>query len=137
MGPLARLVTLLLAAALVGACFLPWAGSNPAHVIALRSLVDADAARAAGWSTSLALPLCVCAGLALLAALFAGRPWAVVGGLLAVAVTAVWLLVNVFSGGGHVSVRDVGVGAWGTLVVALLLLVLAGAAADPRRAEVL
>lgn len=136
MKSFARIVALLLAAAVAGCQFLPWVGELAAIDIPWRSVLSPGTVTADGWIASLGLPLTVVAGIAALGSLVNSRAMIVVGGLLAVAVPMAWIVINALDSTGGVPLSAVRYGAYAAALCGFLLLMLAAVAADARKQSV-
>lgn len=132
MKSFARLVATLLAVAVAGCPFLPWANGVPGTEVPWRSVFSPGTVGATGWVSSMALPVTIAAGIALLGALSGARPVVVVGGLLSVAVPTAWILVNALDDQNGVALSVIGFGAYGAALAGFLLLVLSAVASDSR-----
>jgi hypothetical protein len=130
MRTFSRVIAFLLAIALVGCTYLPWVGTVSVHQIAFSTLISPGNARPGTWWTSLAIGLLGAALLMLLASLFGSRMLLVIGGLLAVGLPTAWLLVNILTDRGEVLVSNVRAGAWGSIAVGLIALLVSAVAAD-------
>jgi hypothetical protein len=132
MKSFARLVAALLALAVAGCQFLPWANSTPGTDVPWRSLITPGTVGTTGWVSSMALPVTIAAGVALFGAISGARALVVIGGLLSVAVPTAWILVNALDGKNGVPLSVIGFGAYGAALAGFLLLVLAAVASDSR-----
>jgi hypothetical protein len=132
MKSLARVIALLLAAALGGSQFLPWVGDRAAVDIPWRSVLSPGTVAADGWIASLGLPITIVAALAAIGAIANSRALVVIGGLLAVAVPMAWIVINAIDDKGGVPLSAIRYGAYTAVVCGFLLLLLAAVAADAR-----
>ncbi|MGE0818081.1 MAG: hypothetical protein AB7O74_05400 [Candidatus Nanopelagicales bacterium] len=132
MKSMARLVALLLAAALAGCQFLPWVGERAAVDIPWRSVLSPSSVAADGWIASLGLPLTVVAGIAAVGAIANTRALVVIGGLLGVAVPMAWIVINALDTTGGVPLTAIRFGAYGAAVIGFMLLLVAALAQDAR-----
>ncbi len=133
MKSFARVVAALLALAVAGCQFLPWANGVQGTDVPWKSILSPGTVGATGWITSMGLPITVAAGVALLGALSGARALVVIGGLLSVAVPTAWILINALDGAKGVPLAAIGFGAYGAALAGFLLLVLAAVAADSRQ----
>jgi hypothetical protein len=133
MKSFARVVAALLALAVAGCQFLPWANGVPGTDVPWKSILSPGTVGATGWITSMGLPVTIAAGVALLGALSGARALVVIGGLLSVAFPTAWILINALDGTKGVPLAAIGFGAYGAALAGFLLLVLAAVAADSRQ----
>jgi hypothetical protein len=129
MTALSRVLVLLIAAALGACAFLPWFADVTALRLPLGSLLDPAANSGGQAVTSIGAVVLVAAVIVLFAAIASSRVMLIVGALLALLVSATWILVRVLEG---VAVARIGPGAYGAVVCALMALILAAVATDTR-----
>lgn len=133
MTTFARLVSLLLGLAVAACAFLPWVVSVNAWHLHLRSLVSPGKNDGVVIATSIGLAVTVAAGLVVLGALLNSRTLVIIGGLLSVAIPAIWILSNAISGpDGGVPLAQIQFGAYGAAVAGFMTLILAAVATDTR-----
>ncbi len=131
MTGLARLVAALIGLAVAACAFLPWVNERTAWALHLRSLFNVGDNDGVVPVTSLGAAVCLAALLVLLGALFNARSLVIIGGLLAVALPAVWIFGNAVSHGtGAVSLARIQIGAYGAAVGGFMALILAAVATD-------
>lgn len=131
MTTFARLIAFLLGLAGAGCAFLPWVADVDAWHLSLSSLLNPGRAHGGAAIVSIGLAVCAAAAVVVLGALLGSRTLVIVGGLVAVAVPAIWVLGNAVATGG-VPMSQIQFGAYGAAAAGLMTLVLAAVAADTR-----
>ena len=133
MTTFARLVSVLLGLAVAACAWLPWVVSTNAWHLHVRSLLSPGQNDGVVLATSLGLALTVAAGLVVLGALLNSRTLVIIGGLLSVAIPAIWILSNAISGSkGGIPLAQIQFGAYGAAVAGFMTLILAAVATDTR-----
>jgi hypothetical protein len=132
MKSMARILVLLLAAALGGSQFLPWVGDRAAIDIPWRSVLSPGTVVADGWIASLGLPITVLAVLAAIGAVVNSRAVVVIAGLLAVAVPFAWVMINALDSKGGVPISAIRYGTYVAAGCGFLMLLVAAIASDAR-----
>jgi hypothetical protein len=133
MSGFARSVTALIALAVVGCAFLPWADDVSAWHLHLRSLFSIAKNEGVTPTSSIGASVCAGALFMLLGALLDSRILVVVGGLLVIAVPCVWMFGNAVSHlPGAIPLTRVQIGAFGATVGGFMALILAAVAVDAR-----
>jgi hypothetical protein len=137
MTSFARAVAALLAFAVAACAFLPWAGAGTAPHIAVSTIWSPGPSEGVALTGSIALPVLVAAVVVLLGALGNARTLVIVGGLGAVAIPTAWILANAISGStAAVAISQIKIGAYGTAIAGLMILILAAVAVDARAPSV-
>ncbi len=133
MSTFSRLLALLIGLAVAGCAFLPWVGGLSAWNLHLRSLLSAGDNLGVGVATSVGLAVCVAAGLIAAGCLLNSRAILIVGGLAAVAVPTIWILVNAISRSTTaVPLSRIEIGAYGAAIGGFMILILSAVALDTR-----
>jgi hypothetical protein len=133
MTTFARLVSLLLGLAVAACAYLPWVLSTNAWHLHIRSLVSPGKNDGVVLATSIGLALTIAAVVVVLGAVLNSRTLVIIGGLLSVAVPAIWILSNAISGPeGGVPLAQIQFGAYGAAVAGFMTLILAAVATDTR-----
>ena len=133
MTTFARLVSLLLGLAVAACAFLPWVLSVNAWHLHVRSLVSPGRNDGVVIATSIGLAVTIAAAVVVVGAVLNSRTLVIIGGLVSVAIPAIWILSNAISGGnGGVPMTQVQFGAYGAAVAGFMTLILAAVATDTR-----
>jgi len=132
MTTLARLIAFLLSLAVVACSFLPWVGTANAWDLPLRSLVSPGRSTGSSIATSIGLGLAVSAAIVLLGSLLNSRALIILGGLVTVALPSIWILSNAVARSTGIPMSQIQIGAYGSVVMGFVVLVLAAVATDTR-----
>jgi len=132
MTTLARLIAFLLSLAVVACSVLPWVETANAWDLPLRSLVSPARTTGSSMVASIGLGLAIAAAILLLGSLVNSRALVILGGLVTVALPSIWILSNAVARSTGVPLNLIQVGAYGSVVMGFVALVLAAVATDTR-----
>ena len=132
MTTLARLIAFLLSLAVVACSVLPWVGTANAWDLTLRSLVSPGRSTGSSILTSIGFGLAVSATVVLLGSLLNSRALIILGGLITVALPSIWILSNAVARSTGIPMSQIQIGAYGSVVMGFVVLVLAAVATDNR-----
>lgn len=133
MTTLARIVAILIGAALAGCAWLSWAGSNTALAISFKTLWEPGSSSdlVPAWYGTLALLVWVAGALIALGGVLGSRAILIVGALIGAATAVTWVLANAASSSAYaVAVPNIKLGAYAAIVLGLVALLLAAIARD-------
>lgn len=130
MTGLARSVVVLLALAVGGCTFLPWAIDHNAWALSLSSLTSAGIHLSSSAVSTLGAAVTATAVIVLLAGLVNSRALLIIGALAVIALPVIWILVNAINSAHGIHLANIQVGAYATVVAGFIALVLAALASD-------
>jgi hypothetical protein len=133
MTTFARLLASLLGLAVAACAWLPWAVDLNAWHLTLRSLIFPARAEGVSYTTSIGTAVSVAALLVLLGALLNSRALVIIGALLSVAFSTIWIFGNAVAAPDvAIPMTQIQIGAYGAAALGFMILILAAVARDTR-----